>query len=145
MIHLHSTAASLRIGGDDLDPDEISVLLGCQPTKGYRKGQVERGPSSGRDIMRKTGAWMLDAEDQAPGNLDEQVRSILDRLPADLSIWKKLSSRYKIDLFCGWFMAETNEGIAISAHTLVRLGERAILLDVCIYAPLSGDKDGPKE
>ena len=86
---------------------------------------------------------MLDAEDQAPGNLDKQVRIILDRFPADLSIWKKLSSQYKIDLFCGWFMEETNEGIAISADTLMRLGERAILLDVCIYAPLQGDDEEP--
>jgi len=144
MAHLSRTVASLRIGGDDLDPDEVSALLCCQPTAGYRKGQVVRGPSSGRDFLKKTGSWMLDAEDQAPGDLDEQVRSILDRLPADLSIWRTLSSRYKIDLFCGWFMEETNEGIEVSAKTLMRLGERAILLGVCIYAPLTNDDDEPK-
>lgn len=86
---------------------------------------------------------MLDAEDQKPGDMDEQVRSILDNLPADLCIWKALSSRYKIDLFCGWFMEDTNEGIEISANTLKRLSEREILLGVCIYAPLPGEDDGP--
>ncbi len=44
MAHLYRTVASLRIGGDDLDPDEVSALLCCQPTAGYRKGQVVRGP-----------------------------------------------------------------------------------------------------
>jgi hypothetical protein len=65
---------------------------------------------------------MLDAKDQTPGDLDEQVRSILDRLPADLSIWQTLSSRYKIDFYCGWFMGETNDDIEVSANTLMRLG-----------------------
>jgi Domain of unknown function (DUF4279) len=34
------TSVSLLFSGDNLDPDEISKLLDCQPTKSYRKGDV---------------------------------------------------------------------------------------------------------
>jgi hypothetical protein len=62
-------------------------------------------------------------------------------LPADLAVWQSLSSRFKLDLFCGFFMQETDEGLEVSADTLRRLGERSISLGVCIYAPLSDEND----
>ena len=87
---------------------------------------------------------MLDADDQLPGNLDEQVRRVLNRMPDDVSIWQKLSSQFKIDLFCGFFMEKTNEGIEVSAKTLRLLGERSICLDVSIYAPTSEEDGGQR-
>jgi Domain of unknown function (DUF4279) len=141
MAHLHNSAASLRISGDDFDPDAISTLLCCQPTTSYRKGEAIRS-STGLEFIKKTGAWMLNAEDETPADLDAQVRNILDKLPSDPDTWQTLSARFEIDLFCGWFMKETNEGLEVPADTLRRLGERSILLAVCIYAPLSKDYNG---
>jgi Domain of unknown function (DUF4279) len=51
------TSVSLRFFGDDLDPDEISKLLNCQPTVGYRKGDVM--PDSRRRKIAGTGSWLL--------------------------------------------------------------------------------------
>ncbi len=56
-------------------------------------------------------------------------------LTNDLAVWKDLSARFNIDLFCGWFMGNSNEGAIVSATTLQRLGERGIELAVDIYAP----------
>lgn len=137
MAHLHHSFATLRIGGDLLIPDEISRILGCAPTHGYVKGQVM--PSKKRAIIRKTGGWHLDASKQEPGNLDAQVAELFARVTKDLGVWASLSSAYDIDLFCGFFMDETDEGLEISAETLKTLGDRGIKLGVCIYAPTRED------
>jgi hypothetical protein len=44
-----------------------------------------------------------------------------------------------MDIFCGWLMHESNEGIVISPQTLLMLGERNIALSVDIYAPLDDE------
>jgi hypothetical protein len=141
MAHLHHSVAALRIGGDSLNPDEISRILGCAPTLGYVKGQIV--PSKGRTIIRKTGAWHLDAAKQEPANLDAQVAELFSRMTNDLGVWAALSSAYKIDLFCGFFMSGMDEGLEISAETLKVLGDRGIKLGVCIYASTEGDGDAP--
>jgi len=134
MAHLHRSVASLRICGETLDPNEISRLIGGVPTLCYRKGDVKK--SKIKDVVRKSGAWMLDATDREPENLDAQVNEILGQLTQDLTVWTSLSNSYKIDLFCGFFMEQTDEGVEVSAKTLKALGERGIRLGFCIYAPL---------
>jgi Domain of unknown function (DUF4279)/SEC-C motif len=134
MAQLHRSVAALRICGDELDPDEISRLLGGVPTLSYRKGDVKK--SKIKDLVRKSGAWMLEATDHEPENLNVQVDEILRQLTQDLTVWKSLSNVYKIDLFCGFFMKHTDEGVEVSAKTLIALGERGIKLGFCIYAPL---------
>ena len=142
MAHLHRSVASLRICGDKLNPDEISRLLGGVPTLSFRKGEVKK--SKFKDIVRKSGAWMLDATDRKPENLDAQVDEILGQLTQDLTVWALLSNDYRIDLFCGFFMEKTDEGVEISVKTLKALGERRIKLGFCIYAPLKDvDDDDP--
>jgi hypothetical protein len=134
MAHLHRSVASLRICGDQLDPDEISRLLGGFPTLSYRKGDVKK--SKIRDIVRKSGAWMLNATDREPEDLDAQVEEILGQLTQDLAVWVSLSKNHRMDLFCGFFMEQTDEGVEISTQTLKALGERGIKLGFCVYAPL---------
>jgi hypothetical protein len=112
MAHLNRSVATLRIGGDKLDSDEISRLLGGVPTLSFRKGEVKK--SKFNDVVRKAGAWMLDATDREPENLNAQVEEILGQLTKDLSVWAALTKEYKVDLFCGFFMKETDEGIEVS-------------------------------
>jgi hypothetical protein len=141
MAHLHHSVATLRIGGDLLNPEEISRILGCVPTLGYVKGQIV--PSKVRAIVRKTGAWQLAAADQKPANLDAQVKELFSRVNNDLGVWAALSGTYKVDLFCGFFMSGIDEGLEISAQTLKVLGDRGIKLGVCIYAPAEEDGNAP--
>jgi hypothetical protein len=133
MAHLARSAASLRIAGDDLVPEEVSLLLGAQPTHAQRKGQEL--PSKFGVRVARFGHWRLHAEETKPENLDAQVAEILDQLTTNLDVWHDLASRFRIDLFCGWFMEEGNEGVCISPSTLQALGERGIKLGLDIYAP----------
>ncbi|WP_374538990.1 DUF4279 domain-containing protein [Chitinimonas taiwanensis] len=140
MAHLSRSLASLRIAGDELIPEEISKLLGAQASHAQRKGQVLQSAQATR--LARFGHWRLQAAETSPEDLDGQVAELLNQLTSDLDVWRDLASRYDIDLFCGWFMREGNEGVSISPSTLQALGERHIKLDLDIYAPEYGAEQG---
>lgn len=133
MASLDRTAASLRIFGDDLDPKLVTSLLGHEPTGAELKGQKIVGKSTGSTRIARTGSWRLSATKKAPGDLDAQIDEILSKLSSDLSVWKELSGRYRVDLFCGLFLRYGNEGLTISAKSLAALGNRGIEMGLDIY------------
>ncbi len=146
MPRLERAVAALRICGDDLIPDEISQMLGASPTRAHRKDEAIPSKTSGRTRIAKFGGWALHATQTAPEDLDAQVAEILGRLNPDLSVWRGLSTRFHIDLFCGWFMDGWNEGVEISPATLLALGERGILLGIDLYGPdRESDDSGESE
>jgi hypothetical protein len=53
----------------------------------------------------------------------------------DIETWKALTSRFRVDLFCGLFMSGGNEGLAISPGVLFALGQRGIELALDVYGP----------
>lgn len=135
MAHISKSSAGLRISGDELIPEEISTLLGYESSLVQVKGQILIGKNTGRERIAKTGMWRVKASDCEPGNLDFQISEILEKLSPDLDIWKSISDKYEIDLFCGIFMKVSNEGMEISPKSLKLLGERGILLGLDIYDP----------
>jgi len=86
-----------------------------------------------------TGMWRLRATKLAPGDLDAQIEEILSKLSSDMAVWKKLSERYHVDLFCGLFLASGNEGLTISPKSLADLGNRGIELGLDIYGGDASD------
>jgi hypothetical protein len=134
MSKLRETAASLGFFGDDLDPDEISRLLGGIPTVGARKGGVWK-TSRGFEKVAKSGSWRIEAERSNPGDLDGQIIDIFARLSSDLTTWRDLSRRFEGRFFCGLFMENTNDGLRLEAPTIAAIGDRGLALDLDIYAP----------
>jgi hypothetical protein len=139
MAQLHKSAVTLRIAGDDLVPDEISRLLGASPTESQTKGQEFVGPKTGIVRIAKFGMWRLCAPDREPEDMDGQIHELLSQVTGDLSVWRRITERYDVDLFCGLFMRVGNEGLTISAKCLADLGARGIEIGLDIY---SGDDDG---
>jgi hypothetical protein len=127
----HSLAA-LRFFGDELVPDEISALLGANPTVAHHKGQEIVGSRTGVTRIARTGSWRLRATDREPEDLEAQIFEILEQLTQDLSIWASLA-RFKPNLFCGLFMGSSNDGISISAKAMLAIGQRGIALGLDVY------------
>jgi hypothetical protein len=125
------------LAGDDLVPEEVSRMLGAYPTHGQRKGEVVV-LKSGATRTATFGQWRLEATDAQPESVNEQISQLLGQLTQDLEVWAALARRFRIDLFCGWFMNESNEGVCINAASLRALGQRGIELDVDLYAPDTG-------
>jgi ribosomal protein L19 len=129
------TKAQIRIHGDDLDPNEITALLCCEPTKSHCKGDVKIGSSTGKEYVKKSGMWSLDAAETAQQDLDKKILDLLDQLTDDVQVWRNINSRFSVEAFCGLFMERSNEGLSISASTLVRMADRGIELQLDIYGP----------
>ena len=119
------TKATLRIFGDDLNPEEVTALLGAEPTSSR-----EKGPPRGR-----RGSWHLRAEPCSPGDLNSQVKTLLSGLTDDLSVWRDLGARFRCDLFCGLFMEVGNEGEEFTPDVLAMIGARGLSLGLDIYGP----------
>jgi Domain of unknown function (DUF4279) len=140
MAAIGKSTASVRFFGDDLDPDEVSALLGCAPSNHYRKGDLI---SPGREYRRRHGAWILAAGDREPEAIDEQLSSIFAKLTQDVEVWKTLVSRFDADVFCGLFMTESNEGFSLSPTTLEALAARGLGIGFDVYDP--GDKSAEQQ
>ena len=133
MTVLSRSAASLRVFGDDLLPEEVTALLGASPTSFEVKGGQSQPNAGGRTFTARTGGWRLQVARLSPGDLDGQIAELLDQLTTNLIAWRELTARFRVDMFCGLWLIEWNEGISLDPSTLAALGERGILLDLDIY------------
>ncbi len=125
------TSASVRFFGDDLDPDELTSLLGRNPTNSARKGEPKR---SGH--LNRTGIWEVSSEYSDGDQLGTQIRELLGTMTSDLTIWKRLVGRYDVDVFCGvWLIGKP--GITVEPDVMVLLSERGLNLELDIYTDTS--------
>lgn len=125
--------ATLRIFGDTLVPDDVSRLLGCEPSFSARNGQHIVGPKTGAVRVVRTGSWRLQANRTEPEDLAAQIDELLGKLTSDMSAWAKVRETCRIDLFVGLFMNSGNNGLSISPAHLRSLGERGIELGLDVY------------
>lgn len=79
--------------------------------------------------------WSLKAQEAEPESFDSQVSSLLSRLTQDTAIWTNLGRDFQVDLFCGFFMDNRNQGFTLSIETLQALAARGIEPGFDIYAP----------
>lgn len=138
MAVVSETSVTFRLLGDELDPDEVTSLLGVQPSDSRRKGGTWHTPK-GKPMIARTGRWSLEIERAVPGDLSTQIRQLLGRMTDDLSIWRDLTSRFEADFFCGLWLNRWNEGEVLMPDVLLMLGQRNIKLELDIY---SGNDDG---
>ncbi len=137
MARLDRTVVSIRIFGDDLDPDQVTRLLGAAPTASARKGDAGSPSSSDRRAVARTGSWRLTSAERSPGDLSGHLRELFSKTTDDLAIWRDLSRRYSCDVFCGLFMGQGHEGEELDAELMAMLGARGLRLALDIYGPVT--------
>jgi hypothetical protein len=131
------TTACLRFYGEQLDPDEITRLLGKKPSAVHYKGDVV----GSRKRILPHSSWRLEADVREPGDLPAQIEEIFSGATSDLSVWRQLARRYRTDLFCGVFLYATNEEFYVPPDALLMLGERGVQLSLDVYNDMS-DTEG---
>jgi Domain of unknown function (DUF4279) len=132
-------SVSLRFFGDDLDPDAITTILGICPTRSYRKGDIFRGKTF--DRIQTIGSWRYHHTRRcADFNLEDQLNSLFDLLPADLQIWHELTTKFQSDLFCGLWLKRWNRELDLSPTILMRIAERGLSIRLDIYFEDDEDK-----
>lgn len=127
---------TLAIHGEDLDPDEISRLLGCAPTSAHRRGDSRRlGPPWAK------GAWLLSVEGKSPTGPEELVHLLFARLPTDEVLWSGLRRRFRLQLMFGIFTERWNRGFELSPEAVRRIVSIGAGVGLDIYANLQ-ERDG---
>lgn len=124
---------SIRIFGEALDPDEITRLLGCQPTRSRRKGDVI--PDKRYHRVASKGSWLLDGQLDRSIELEQQVKNLMEMVTDEISIWQDLANRYQLDISCGLFLDSMNRGFELSPELMKYLSDRKIKIGFDIYAP----------
>lgn len=127
--------ASLRVFGDALEPEEVSALLGHEPTRCHRKGD-KCGPHG--SSVEPTGAWILDSRISEKAEVEDHVESILALLTSDADEWASLTERFSASVLCGVFLDQYNEGFELSPRLCKALASRGLVIAFDIY---SGDAD----
>ena len=125
---------TLRIYGEELDPDRISALLGCTPTRAERKG-IPISTRGGARIPKK-GRWALEINSRdcdENDDVEDGIRMLLARLPSDRDLWVSLTSMYTVDVFCGLFLESSNRGFGISPEVSKLLSDRHLEIGFDLY------------
>jgi hypothetical protein len=122
---------SLGFYGDQLDPNELSRLLGALPTSHCRKGDVAVGKHASR--LERTGRWLLAMPVQVGEPLEPQLRRLLSALTPDLSVWRSITDRYKTRfVICAW-VRSWNRGLEIDPAIVREISDRGLGIGVDIY------------
>jgi hypothetical protein len=121
---------TLRFFGDDLEPDELTRLLGSSPTDAHRKGETVAHAKG--SYTAEEGMWAISAE-RSIRDIEEQLTGLFAQLTPDLEIWRSLTDRYRADLFCGVFLAWFGHGFSMSPTLHRALCDRNLLITFDIY------------
>jgi Domain of unknown function (DUF4279) len=131
---LDEVAVALCIYGDDLDPDEVSSLLGVSPTHAHRRNDA----TGLKSAPFKKGAWILELRRSEPVDLDALYAELLAPLPAAQAVWATLARRYEMRLD---FAVHTDAGcsFSVSPETFALMSSRHCAFNISIYAYGSND------
>ena len=127
---------SLRVFGDSLEPEEVSALLGRDPTRCHRKGDPMGG--KGATAVEPTGAWILDSALSEKAEIEEHVETLLSSVSNDSDEWDQLTSLFSASILCSAFLDQYNEGFEVSPRLARSLADRGLVIAFDIY---SGDVD----
>ena len=93
-----SYSVALRFFGDDLEPDEITAVLGIQPTESHRRGDIRR-TRSGRAIGEwREGAWLYKEKSDDVESIEEALASFVQKLSESKEKIRSISCRPDVSL-----------------------------------------------
>jgi pyruvate formate-lyase activating enzyme-like uncharacterized protein len=113
------------------EPDQISEILGIQPTKAWKKGEL-----IGKSILRrKQNGWELKIQIPDSEDLDEHITELLKKLsPA----WEKvinLNQLYYAEISCVVYSYEAQgPGLHLDKKTLKQMAELNAEVDLDYYS-----------
>ena len=126
---------TLRITSENLVPDQVTKLLGCEPDQSQQKGKPVLHPDGTVMRIAKSGAWRLELKPVATDEWDcaEAMMLVLGRLPKALGVWRQLTEEHTVDFFVGLSMSSANKGFELPPAVMKYLGDRGIAAGFDIY------------
>jgi Domain of unknown function (DUF4279) len=123
---------TLRVfGGEGFDPEYLTKVLGCRPTMAEIKGQRIVTPTGTRTAQENR--WSLTVESDHRDEIEQGITSLLNRLPTNLELWRELTQRYNVDLYCGLFLRTSKRGFGLSPQVTRMLADRNVGIGFDLY------------
>jgi hypothetical protein len=118
---------TLRITGENFEPDVATSSLGISPTRSWRKGDPARQKGS----FKSRGGWLLEgAQLRDP---DKAIAELLKRLPADSETWTSLSHDCDVHVMVAFQLRQMTGYFDLDAGTMSSLADRNCGLDASFY------------
>ena len=120
---------SFRVMGEEVDPEEVSDLLGLQPSVAHRLGDPRYGKSGRRYADHSEGLWALHSPLGEDEPLADHLQYVELKLRGKEAVLRELGSRgCRLDCFIGVFEIGDGDEIVLAASELKSLG--ALGLDI---------------
>jgi hypothetical protein len=134
-------SCKLYVRGDDLDPQQVTTLLGVEPSEAYRRGDHLRYPPNHKDagqpgsLIIRTGTWRLDVDEEkkwswdAAAQLDYWCVFLTNR---ETAVRELQALGYEVRIDC-----LIDEGpvvyLDVSVELMRILGNLGVALQFCFY------------
>lgn len=120
--------------GHDLEPEEVSRLLGMEPTASHRRGDDRVGRPGERYSEYSEGLWAWRPGVSESEPLAVHLLAVVDVLePKTATLQRLRKMGLRMDVFIGLFGPDTNFGFALSRELLGRVGRLGIDLEFDVY------------
>jgi hypothetical protein len=123
----------LRFTGEDLEPEEITNLLGNPPSHSRRKGEVFVRKPGAAPRTARIGSWILEIDLPYEMTVDEGIPALFAQLTNDLSVWQSLTEKYKAELVCDAAVRGANQGFELPAEVVKLIAARNLTFGVDIF------------
>ena len=125
----------LRFFAKDLEPDEITAILGIEPTDSYRNGAAFYAPSGEKRGTRRQGAWMYSENLDDVKSLEESCDFFLEKLSGIEKQIRSILDNFEVeaDIFVGVFEDRSIPYITLSPRLLRKLSNLALTFHCSFY------------
>lgn len=126
--------ATFRVVGEVLEPDDVTKVLGLQPSQALRSGQLV--PTATQVRRQELGVWLLKSEGQIVStSLERHLNYLLDLIEPGAEALRQLrrSQDVTADFFCFWMSATGHGGPVFSAKLLERVAGVGAELGIDFY------------
>jgi hypothetical protein len=127
-------SAALQVSGPDMDPAEITILLGHAPTFSQKRGEPLLNENGSIKRVPSFSRWSraIKSNETDEWNISEVVKSLYDDLPLSLDTWRKVASLGRVRLSLGLSISGGSQDCEFDAELLRFLADRytSVWLDV---------------
>ncbi len=106
----------LLLCGDELDPDQVSRRMGCEPTSSLRSGARLHADA----LPCPVGTWRLQVRGDASTHASDLVEELLGRFTAEPSFWQALHRDFALQLHLSLHTAAPDAGFILAPEALTR-------------------------
>jgi hypothetical protein len=138
MSDISRSTVSIRLFGAELNPEQVTQLLGCLPSSAAKTGETIIR-SNGKERIVSKGFWLLEHGRTDESGVEEKIEFLLAKLTDNLEAWKSVTKDLdRADIFCGLFIDKLNEGFKLSQSVLKKISDRNLEVSFDIYSPTDG-------